>query len=51
MTYQIAHSGITWGYDAWGYDVAQVGYNLIGGVIEAMKPKARSRCGQQVGPT
>ncbi len=50
MTYRIAHSGITWGYDASTAeaavrDVAQVGYNAyetIGGVIEAYEAEGRS---------
>ncbi len=50
MTYQIAHSGITWGYDASTAeaavrDVAQVGYNAyetIGGVIEAYEAEGQS---------
>ncbi len=50
MAYRIAHSGITWGYDASTAasavrDVAQVGYNAyetIGGVIEAYEAAGHS---------
>lgn len=49
MQYRIAHSGITWGYDASTAeaavrDVAQIGYNAyetIGGVIEAYEAEDR----------
>ncbi len=49
MHYQIAHSGITWGYDASTAeaavrDVAQVGYNAyetIGGVIQAYEAEGQ----------
>jgi len=50
MAYRIAHSGITWGYDASTAaaavrDVARVGYNAyetIGGVIEAYEAAGAS---------
>lgn len=50
MRYRIAHSGITWGYDASTAeaavrDVARAGYNAyetIGGVIEAYEADGRS---------